>query len=225
MDFSFLKASRRSWFHRILALSNTHGMKRILHLSLFFFPFLIAQSVQAQGNDDCSLAVPEALAIGSSVVLSGDNSAANGIGDFVATSPYAGAPVYWVEFTTSACANITISYCGQAPVWANTLGILANSCPADQLVSANGFNDVECGDGNRTYHFDELPAGTWALPVLNDPGNNSSGAHQNHSLDLGEDVSKMMSHEDEARAFAKCSAKPGSILAVSNHEKPCNQQS
>jgi len=31
--------------------------------------------------------------------------------------------------------------------------------------------------------------------------NNSPLAHQNHSLDLGQDVSKMMSHEDEARAF------------------------
>lgn len=130
----------------------------------------------AQGSDDCAQAVPEALAIGSSIVLSGDNSTANGIGDFVATSPYAGAPVFWVKFTTTACANVTISYCGQAPVWANTLGILASSCPADLLVSANAFNDAECGDGNRTYHFDQLPAGTWALPVLNDPGNNSSGA-------------------------------------------------
>ncbi len=134
-----------------------------------------SERASAQGNDDCAQVTPVALPSGGSITLTGDNSTANGIGDFVATSPYAGAPVYWVAFTTQGCGDVTITYCGQNPAWTNTFGILANSCPADELVSASSFNDLDCGDGNRTYFFDNLPAGTWSLPVLNDPGNNSSG--------------------------------------------------
>lgn len=141
------------------------------------FSLLTGSAVIAQGNDNCALAVAQNLAVDASITLSGNNSAASGVNDFAVGSIYAGSPVYWVKFTTTTCANIRVSYCGQNPVWGNTFAILASTCqPTDaQLVNANTFNTTDCGDGNRTIFFDLLPAGTWALPVLNDPGNNSSG--------------------------------------------------
>jgi Secretion system C-terminal sorting domain len=134
-----------------------------------------AGKVRGQGNDNCALAVPQALAIGASITLTGNNSTATGTNDFVVGSIYAGSPVFWHKFTTTACADVRVSFCGISPIWGNAFGILANTCPADQLVSANDFNTTACGDGNRTYYFNNLPAGTWSLPILNDPANNASG--------------------------------------------------
>lgn len=132
-------------------------------------------TTEGQGNDNCALAVAQSLAIGGSITLSGNNSTAGSTGDFVAGSPYAGSPVYWVKFTTTACANVTIAYCAQSPAWSGTFDILASTCPADVLVHATTSNSTECGNGNTTYHYDLLPAGTWAFAVLNNPGVGMSG--------------------------------------------------
>ncbi len=129
----------------------------------------------AQGNDNCALAVAQSLPIGGSITLTGNNSAATAAGDFVAGSPYATSPVYWVKFTTTACANVTVSYCAQSPAWVGTFDILASTCPGDVLVSASTANTVECGNGNTTYLYNLLPAGTWAFAVLNNPGAGMSG--------------------------------------------------
>lgn len=142
----------------------------------FAFSLLVLGAARAQGNDNCASAVPQNLAVGGSITLSGNNSTATATNDFVVGSPYAGSPVYWVKFTTTACANVTISYCGQSPAWVGTFDILASTCPGDVLVHASTANTVDCGDGNTTYLYNQLPAGTWAFAVLNNPGAGMSGA-------------------------------------------------
>ncbi len=132
-------------------------------------------AAMAQGNDNCAQAPAQNLAIGSSLTLTGNNSTATATNDFVVGSPYAGSPVYWVKFTTTACANVTISYCGQSPAWVGTFDVLASTCPGDVLVHASTANTVDCGDGNTTYLYNLLPAGTWAFAVLNNPGAQMSG--------------------------------------------------
>ena len=128
-------------------------------------------------NDDCANAVNQALEPGSPITLTGNNTGAGAAGDWDANSPFFGAPVVWHAFTTTQCTNITISYCGQAPVWANTFGILANTCPADVVIFPSSFNTTDCVDGNTTYILNQVAAGTYYYPVLNDPGNNSSGPY------------------------------------------------
>ena len=136
---------------------------------------LSTSAALAQGNDDCALAVAQNLSVGSSITLSGNNSTATATNDFVVGSIYAGSPVYWVKFTTTQCANVTIAFCGQSPAWSGPFAILANTCPGDVLVNANMSNTSDCGDGNVTFFFSLLPAGTWAFPVLNNPGAGMSG--------------------------------------------------
>jgi hypothetical protein len=88
----------------------------------------------AQGADDCALAVPASLAAGSSSTLTGDNSSATVTGDFADGSPFTGAPVIWHAFTTTQCATVIVSFCGQDPVWGTVFGFLATDCPAQDLV-------------------------------------------------------------------------------------------
>ena len=128
-------------------------------------------------NDDCSTILPEILALGGSVTFTGDNSTATSNNDFVPGSPFDGAPVMWHSFTTTECTDVSVSYCGLTPAWGNVFGILATDCPADSLVFFTTYDDTTCGDGNFTYYFDELAAGTYNLPVVLDPLNNSVGPY------------------------------------------------
>ncbi len=132
---------------------------------------------QAQGSDNCSALIPQSLALGSSITLTGDNTTATPTGDFIVGSPYTGAPVMWHSFTTTECANVTVSYCGQSPFWATTYGFLTTHCPADSLIYFTTYNDSDCGDGNRTWFYDALPPGTYNVPVVKDVGNGSVGPY------------------------------------------------
>jgi hypothetical protein len=139
------------------------------------FSLLIASVALAQGNDNCALAVPQSLSVGGSITLSGNNSTATATNDFVVGSIYAGSPVYWVKFTTTQCANVSIAFCGQSPAWVGPFDVLASTCPGDVLVHASTSNTTDCGDGNVTFFYNLLPAGTWAFAVLNNPGAGMSG--------------------------------------------------
>jgi hypothetical protein len=141
----------------------------------FVLSMLVASAAWAQGNDNCALAVAQSLSVGGSITLSGNNSTAGSTGDFVVGSPYAGSPVYWVKFTTTQCANVSISFCGQSPAWVGPFDILASTCPADVLVHASLSNTSDCGDGNVTFFYNLLAAGTWSFAVLNNPGAGMSG--------------------------------------------------
>ena len=70
-----------------------------------------------QGNDNCALAVPQSLSVGSSITLSGNNSAAGATGDFVTGSIYAGSPVYWVKFTTTRVIRPRVPSRTSARAW------------------------------------------------------------------------------------------------------------
>ncbi len=129
-------------------------------------------------NDNCASVTPEALAVGSSLTLSGDVTFATSTGDFAAGSPYVGAPVVWHAFTTTECTKVTLSYCGQDPVWTNTFGFLSRDCPGSDLVYFSTYNDTDCAEGNRTYIFNQLAAGTYYVPVLLDPDDNAVGPYE-----------------------------------------------
>jgi len=122
-------------------------------------------------NDSCGTVVPEALAVGDTLTFAGDNTGADTVGDALAGTLLDGyGPNVWHIFTTTECADVTVSYCGTTPVFGNVWNLLATTCPADNaLVYATGFDNTSCPDGNRTTFYDDLPAGTYYLPVLLDP--------------------------------------------------------
>ncbi len=135
-----------------------------------------ATSCGIPDNDLCGSVTPVPLPVGTTLQLIGDNTGATDTGDFVAGHPYT-APVAWHAITLTGCSDVTVAYCGQDPVWENTFGILLTTCPGDEVISFSSASADSCGDGNLSYTFIDLMAGTYYVPVLNDPLANSSGPY------------------------------------------------
>ena len=146
-------------------------------------PYAIEVSAASCGsnspeNDICGNVTAEALTIGGGLTFTGDNTGATFDGDAVPGSFMdLGLPSVWHAFTTTDCADVTISYCGIDPVFGNTWNWLALSCPADVMLNATTFNSDDCGDGNKTLYFNALPAGTYYLPVLTEPFSGAQGPY------------------------------------------------
>ena len=124
----------------------------------------------APPNDQCFNVVPSSLAAGSSVFFNGTTENATNTDDGTQIDAGGDTATVWHAFTTTECANVTVSYCG-TPVpplvyWA----VLFDGCPADAagVLYTNG-NFTDCADGNATIIFSELPAGIWYLPVRGEP--------------------------------------------------------
>ncbi|MCC6839890.1 MAG: T9SS type A sorting domain-containing protein [Flavobacteriales bacterium] len=120
-------------------------------------------------NDLCSAVAPEALAVGSTLTFTGDNTNATYAGDAepgTLLDQYP-SPNTWHAFTTTACADVTVSYCGTASGWSNVWKLLTTDCPAQTLVNPTTSETTTCGNGNWTFSFSSLPAGTYYLPVPN----------------------------------------------------------
>lgn len=121
------------------------------------------------GEDLCADAVAQSLTAGTSLVFTGDNSTATAAGDAVTGSlldqfPF---PNTWHAFTTSECTNVTVSYCGTDSGWSTIWKLLTMDCPADAVINATSSDQTTCANGNWTFNFTELPAGTYYLPVPN----------------------------------------------------------
>jgi hypothetical protein len=122
-------------------------------------------------NDSCSAVTPEALAVGGSLNFTGDNTEATFGGDatngILFDFPFENT---WHAFTTTECADVEVNYCGTTDGWSNVWRLLSTQCPADSLsiVPATSFDTTSCPNGNWTFRFLSLPAGTYYLPVLND---------------------------------------------------------
>ena len=119
-------------------------------------------------NDDCSSVIPEPLAVGGSITFNGDNTGATIDGDYVPGSALSGAglPSVWHAFTIDACADVTLRYCGTTPAFLDYWVVLATGCPADAVIFNTSFNSDDCGDGNGTILYEDLPAGTYYVPVM-----------------------------------------------------------
>ena len=129
--------------------------------------YSIDVSAMTCGNDLCGDINPVALPIGSTLTFIGDNTNATFPGDAVPGSlldqfPFADS---WHAFTTTQCANITVSYCATDSGWSNVWKLLTEVCPADAVINATTSGQTTCANGNWTFSFAELPAGTYYLPV------------------------------------------------------------
>ncbi|MEO8588410.1 MAG: T9SS type A sorting domain-containing protein [Flavobacteriales bacterium] len=110
-------------------------------------------------NDECSGAVPQAVAIGNTVTFQGDNSGATdteGLGQGSA----------WEAFTLSESADITIDYCGTAPAFPNFFVVLFPGCPLVGGIYPGSYNSTACTDGNWSMCFTGLSVGTYYYPVM-----------------------------------------------------------
>ena len=120
-------------------------------------------------NDLCSNAVPQALSIGNTLTFTGNNTNATFAGDAAPGTVLAQypAPNTWHAFTTTTCSNVTVSYCGTASGWSNVWKLLTVDCPAESTIAASASDTTSCANGNWTFTFNNLAAGTYYLPVPN----------------------------------------------------------
>lgn len=130
-------------------------------------------------NDLCSAVTAEALTIGSTLTFTGDNTLATFTGDAVEGNllqqyPF---PDTWHAFTTTGCADVTVSYCATDSGWSNVWKLLTTDCPADNLVYPSAQDQTTCTNGNWTFSFNALPAGTYYLPVPNVGFGQGGGAY------------------------------------------------
>ncbi len=121
------------------------------------------------GEDLCGDVTAQSLAAGTTLNFTGDNSAATFAGDAVAGSvldqfPF---PNTWHAFTTAECTNVTVSYCSTDSGWSTIWRLLTTTCPADAVINASASDQTTCANGNWTFSFNDLPAGTYYLPVPN----------------------------------------------------------
>jgi hypothetical protein len=79
-------------------------------------------------------------------------------------------PEVWVKFTTQACMDITIDYCGTTPAFNGMMASaqIFNSCPCGgSFYSSQG---QMCMDFNTKINWQGVPAGTYYYPVLSGSG-------------------------------------------------------
>ncbi|MCB0758417.1 MAG: hypothetical protein KDC01_08165, partial [Flavobacteriales bacterium] len=107
-------------------------------------------------NDDCTGAVNQDLAAGSSVTFTGDNTGATTGADSLGATP-----AVWEMFTTTECTNLAIAYCGTTPAFGNAFANLFIGCPFTDFVANSGFDATSCTDGNYTIFYTDVPAGTY----------------------------------------------------------------
>ena len=136
-----------------------------------------ANSCGGTVNDYCADVTPMVMEAGSSTTFTGNNTGATDLNDFTGP-PFAGTPVAWHAVSLLSCTDLTIAYCGTVPAWGNTLGIISASCPSTEQVQFSDADTTSCGNSNWTYVFEDLAAGTYYIPVMNDPFNNSSGPYE-----------------------------------------------
>jgi hypothetical protein len=123
-------------------------------------------------NDNCGDVTAENLTVGGSLVFTGDNTGATITGDFEPGSDLEGLgfATVWHAFTTTECSNITVSYCATEPAFVDFWSFLSTACPTgDDVVLNSSVNFTDCANQDITIFYNNLPAGTWYLPVMNDP--------------------------------------------------------
>ncbi|MEB2341830.1 MAG: hypothetical protein OZ932_07480, partial [Flavobacteriia bacterium] len=132
-------------------------------------PSPTAAMADPPANDHCENVASEVLAVGGTLTFTGDNTDATFAGDATGDNVMSQYPFpnTWHAFTTTGCADVTVSYCGTDAGWTNVWRLLSTDCPADSLVNASASNQTDCPNGNWTFSFAALPAGTYYLPVPN----------------------------------------------------------
>lgn len=113
-------------------------------------------------NDLCTGAVPQTLALGSTITFTGTNVGA-------LDNDNEGVPAVWEAFTTTECADIHIDLCGTTPYYQFFLFRLYDSCPGGFSYLPGSY--TFCGtDSNKVACYAHLPAGTYYKTIGLLPG-------------------------------------------------------
>ncbi len=119
----------------------------------FNFSICVYESPAPPANDNCVDAVDQALAVGNTISMSGDNTGATLDTDL-------GDVAVWHSFTTTECSDVVLNYCVEGSTFNDFYIVLFGDC-------ADLENSVVFGDADQcNAYFAQLPAGTYYVPVL-----------------------------------------------------------
>lgn len=154
-----------------------------MRIATFLSAFVVAFPAIAQPpNDQCSAVTPVALAVGSTLTLTGTRTGATTTNDGVPGSPLmttAGATTVWEAFTTTACSNVTALFCGNAGAPTTMWNFITPDCPSDSAIYFSYANfGILCTNGQFGIQWFNLAPGTYYLPIY---CTNAGGAY---SLEL-----------------------------------------
>ncbi|HRH38409.1 MAG TPA: GEVED domain-containing protein, partial [Flavobacteriales bacterium] len=120
-------------------------------------------------NDNCANVTTTGLPVPGNITFTGDNTDAIP-GDDGLLNLGGDTTTVWHRFSTTVCANVTISYCNTATVPSIYWSALFLACPADaNYVLPSAFDFTTCGNGAFTMTFGNLAPGTYYLPVRGEP--------------------------------------------------------
>lgn len=118
--------------------------------------------VPPPANDECTGAVPQSVAVGSTVTFQGDNSGAT-------DTEALGLGSAWEAFILTEEADVTVDYCGTAPAFESYFVVLFTGCPISGPIYPGSYDTTACGDSNGSMCFPGLGAGTYYHPVMAGP--------------------------------------------------------
>ena len=121
------------------------------------FDICVFSTPAAPANDECVDAPVAALSVPGSVTVNGDNTGAT-------DSEQLGFNTVWEAFTITACADVTIEYCGTNPAFGEYVVNIVDDCLFTTVYDTASTG--ACPDGNPIIVFNDLPAGTYYYPVL-----------------------------------------------------------
>jgi hypothetical protein len=121
-------------------------------------------------NDDCSTATPVNLIDGAAPTTI--NASNVGATTSPAESSVLGYGAVWYAVTLSGSCNhnLAVNYCGTTGGVAGDVFIVYADCPLTTYTTTSNYNTSACGDGNYSLLFQNLPSGTYYIPVIADAG-------------------------------------------------------
>jgi hypothetical protein len=115
-------------------------------------------------NDNCSAVTPVPLTAGTPIQFTGTSAGAT-----IDCSQFTIGEV-WHAITTTECLDLTIDFCGTTPVFNDAFIAIADACPCGNLIYYSTVDQTTCTDGNYTIRYASVPAGTYYIPVISEPG-------------------------------------------------------
>ena len=112
-------------------------------------------------NDNCVDVTPVYMTTADTLVFDGTTVGATR--DCPGLDGYAEV---WEAFEFDVMSDVKIEYCGTDPIFNRCYVALVDGCPYEGRIMYSMYNRDDCGDGNVSINWYDLPAGTYYYPVL-----------------------------------------------------------
>ena len=123
-----------------------------------------AERGSAPPNDLACDAPVDALAVGGTLAWSGTLDGATDTEGF-------GLNSVWQAFTLTSCAEVTLNWCGTAPLYPLEYVFMDRGACDLFVYEYYPFGDpLDCGDGNPVTYFQMLQSGTYYVPIVDVDG-------------------------------------------------------